>query len=345
MSSELEEENITGLVEVKKTTVLAAFTGDDGLDSIVQQTKDLVAGFDHDMSTGASRARTASLAAKVAKLKTSLDGMGKDLVSGWKTKAKAVDKNRKSMRDSLDELKILARKPLTDWEAEQAAIEEQKRIEAEKLEAERHKKELADKLAADIEAGHELGLLLNADHDREVQAAVDRKAAEIVRVAEIQKELDEAAIQDALEDERIKAEAIAREVAEEVELEKQRVIKMAQDARAAKEQADRDKIAAQESRRIESENAERARVAAKEQADRDATAAAEDARLAEIKRQKDEAALVEADRIKREKNTAHIGKIRKKVKEQLMQFADIDEETARRVVLAVKDIDDLNIVY
>ena len=36
-----------------------------------------------------------------------------------------MDANRKAMRDSLDELKVIARKPLTEWE------EEQKRIEAE----------------------------------------------------------------------------------------------------------------------------------------------------------------------------------------------------------------------
>jgi len=315
---ELEEESITGLVEVKKTTVLAAFTADDGLDSVVQQAKDLVAGFDHDMSTGASRKRTGSLAAKIATLKVKLDGLGKDLVSDWKAKSKVVDKSRKKMKDELDELKVLARKPLTDWEAEQ-----------EEIEAERLAKEAADKLAAEIEVGHELGLFLNADHDREVKAEAER-----IETIRIEYEIEIA--RKAAETARLEAEAKDKLIAEEVELEKQRVIKVAQDARAAKEQADRDKIAAQERAKVEAEQAEKARVEAKKNADKCILEAADIARRTELKRQEDEAARVEADRIKREEDVKHASKIMRDAKETLMQFAEIDEEAARRVVTAIK---------
>ena len=76
------------LIVIEESKALAVFSNENGLDPIIQQAKDLVDGFEHDLSTGAGRKRTASLANKVAKLKTRLDGMGKDLVSDWKAQAK-----------------------------------------------------------------------------------------------------------------------------------------------------------------------------------------------------------------------------------------------------------------
>lgn len=356
---EATEENITELVEFKKTTVLAAFSSKEGLDSVVSDTVALVQSFEHDMSTGASRARTASLASKVAKLKVRLDGLGKDLVADWKTKAKTVDSSRKRMRDDLDALKIEARKPLTDWENEEAAKAEAQRAEAERLEAERHKKELADKLAADIESGHELGLLLNAEHDRKIKEANDLRIwneeqdakeqaareeakakldAENAAKAEAERvEREKQLAEKAAEDARLEAEEKARLEAEKVEQENQRVIKMAQDARDAKEQAERDKIAAQERAKVQAEQAEKARIAAKEQAERDAIEAAENAKKAEQQRQADEAARIENDKRIREEDLKHASEIMRQAKETLMQFAAIDEETAKRVVIAIKN--------
>ena len=43
---------------------------------------------------------------KVAKVKTGLDAMGKDLTTKWKDQAKKVDGSRKSMREALDSLKV-----------------------------------------------------------------------------------------------------------------------------------------------------------------------------------------------------------------------------------------------
>ena len=359
MSELMEEENITELVEFKKTTVLAAFSSKEGLDSVVSDTAKLVYSFEHDMSTGASRARTASLAAKVAKLKTRLDGLGKGLVAGWKTKAKAVDCSRKRMRDDLDALKIEARKPLTDWENEEAAKAEAERAEAERLEAERHKKELADKLAADIEAGHELGLLLNAEHDRKIKEASDLRIwneeqdakekaareearakleAENFAKAEAERvEREKKLAEQAAERARLEAEEKARLEAEKVEQENQRVIKMAQDARDAKEQAERDKIAAQERAKVQAEQAEKDRIAAEAKAKQDALDAAENAKKAEQKRQADEAARIENDKRIREEDLKHASEIMRQAKETLMEFAGIDEETAKRVVIAIKN--------
>jgi len=71
---------------------------------------------DLDISTPSGRTAIASLAYKVAKSKTALDGLGKELTEDAKLRIKSVDIERKSIRDRLDELKEEIRKPLTDWE-------------------------------------------------------------------------------------------------------------------------------------------------------------------------------------------------------------------------------------
>ena len=143
------------LVELTADTALTVFTVDNGLDPYVQQVKDEVDNFEHDLTTKAGRGRSASLASKVAKMKVRLDGLGKDLVAEWKNNSKKVDSARKKMRDDLDDLKVIARKPLSDWE------DEQQKIEAEKL-----AKIEAEIKAAQAESDHEIGLLMNEKIDR-----------------------------------------------------------------------------------------------------------------------------------------------------------------------------------
>lgn len=70
-----------------------------------------------DASTPKRREALKSLAAKVARTKTTLDGLGKDLTEDWKRRAAVIDRERRQVRDELDELKALVRRPVTDWEA------------------------------------------------------------------------------------------------------------------------------------------------------------------------------------------------------------------------------------
>ena len=69
-----------------------------------------------DMSTKKGRDRIKSLAFTVAKTKTALDGLGKDLTEEWKAKSKIVDSSRKYMREELDSIKDDVRAPLTEYE-------------------------------------------------------------------------------------------------------------------------------------------------------------------------------------------------------------------------------------
>lgn len=102
-----------------KEYVLQAFTTGDGLEGILEITRQEVDNFEHDMSTVGGRRRTASLSRKVATLSITLDGMAKDLVSGIKKKANNIDSNRRSMRNELKIIKEEARRPLTEWEEQE----------------------------------------------------------------------------------------------------------------------------------------------------------------------------------------------------------------------------------
>lgn len=85
---------------------------DDVLEKIEKEVKSHVL----DISSDSGRKFIASLAYKIAKSKTALDELGKNLTEEWKQKSKLVDSERKRMRDRLDDLKDEIRKPLTDWE-------------------------------------------------------------------------------------------------------------------------------------------------------------------------------------------------------------------------------------
>ncbi|QIQ61282.1 coil containing protein [Vibrio phage V039C] len=304
------------LVVIEPKNVLTLFTETDQLEEIIKQVEMEVATFEHDLSNDARRKKTASLARKVASTKTYLDGLGKDLVADWKAKSKAVDANRKMMRDRLDELRDQARKPLTDWEEEQKRIEEEKRLAEE-----------AEKLRQQVEADHEIALLLNEKFDRELEekrkaeeeAESQRKEAEEKARVERERQIAEEA--------RIKAEQEAKEREERLERERQEAIQR-------EEQAKRDAIAAEERRKAQEEENERQRKLEEEKAKRDAEEAAERARQAEIQRQHEEQERQRKEQEQREANKRHIGAIRKAAKESLMALG-LDEEKAKEIVLAI----------
>lgn len=327
------------LVVIEPKNALAFFTEKDQLEEIIKQVEMEVMTFEHDLSNKARRNKTASLARKVASTKTYLDGLGKDLVADWKNKAKVVDANRRMVRDRLDELRDLARKPLTEWEEEQARIEAE---EAAKAEAER--------IAAEIENAHEIAIYMNNEFDREVaerKEEEERQRIEAERIAEQQRKEREEQIRKEAQEE---AERKAKEDAERWEREKAeaeaRAIQAEKDRIASEEKAKRDAEEA-EKRRIEWEKEqERLRIEAEEKAKRDAEEAAERARQEEIKRQQEEKARMEAEAKAREENKRHIGKIRKEAKESLMAFG-LDEDQAKQIVLAIhnKQIKNVSINY
>jgi uncharacterized membrane protein YqiK len=73
-----------------------------------------------DMTTTKGRDRVKSLAYKVSRTKTFLDDYGKDMTEDMRTAIKAVDAERKTMRDSMDAIRDDVRAPLTLWEEQEA---------------------------------------------------------------------------------------------------------------------------------------------------------------------------------------------------------------------------------
>lgn len=314
------------LLVIEDTTVLSAFSGRDGLDPLIKQATDLVESFEHDMSTPGSRMKTASLANKVAKFKVRVDGMGKELVSEWKSKSKAVDINRKKVRDALDALKIGARKPLTEWEEDTA-----------KKFAEDAARLAADKLREEVETAHEFALLMNDGHDRlkaekEAKIENERIEAEKIETAARTKRENQIKIQAAEEATRL-AEQKAKEEVAKIERDKQDAIERQIEAKNKAAQAERDQIAAEERLKINAELSEKARIEAEKNARIDAEFAAENARREAIQRLMDEAQKESILQEKRQTDKKHTAKIMRAAKEALMEH--VMEPIARDIVLDI----------
>ena len=322
------------LVVIEQKNVMMIFTEKNHLDEIIKQVEMEVATFEHDLSNDARRKKTASLARKVASTKTYLDLLGKDLVSEWKEKSKIVDSNRKAMRDRLDELRDLARKPLTDWENEQAEIEAAKAAAEE-----------AKRLAIELENAHEVALFMNADFDRQAeQARVEAEAkriayeealkAEAAAKAKAEAEAEAIAEKQRIEQER--QDAINREIEAKAEAKRQEQMRLEviEAARLAAERAEQDRIIAEQREKEAARQAELNRIAAEERVKRDAIEAAEAAKQAEIKRQQDEQARIAQDEAKRQADIAHTTAICTAAKLDLIS-AGLTEEMA---ILAIKAI-------
>jgi hypothetical protein len=316
------------LIQYEEKTVLQCMSDKDGLEPIIKQVKELVGSFEHDMGTAASRAKTISLASKVGKFKTVIDELGKDLVSEWKTKSKAVDANRKSMRDALDELKKEARKPVSEWEAEQARIKAEEDARAE-----------AEKLALLVESDHEIGLLLNREHDRARQEAIDtaeRLAQEAKEKADReQKEREDLIAKEAAENARKEEEQKRFDAENKARLESQASAQREENAKLALQLAENNRIAAEAKAVQDAIDAEERQKAAVKAAEEKVKQDACKARIAD-----------EAEQAKREANRRHVGLVRKAAKEAIMGLG-VSEDTAKNIVIAIhnKAIPKVSIQY
>lgn len=219
------------LITIEESKALAVFTKEDGLKGVLDQIATEARSVPLDISTAKGRKEVASVAYKIARSKTYIDGVGKELVAEMKEMPKKVDAARKQARDFLDGLAAEIRKPLDDWEAEQARIEAEKKAEEE-----------AAALAMRIALDHEMALLMND--------AFDRKKEDEARLAEETRLEREKMI-------RMEAEEKARKDAERQILE----------ANLARERAEREKIEAEQAAERRAQLAaeqERERIAAEE---------------------------------------------------------------------------------
>ena len=120
------------MVELPKQNTLQVFVTDGGIDTYIEKVREEVKTLVPDITTKKGRSDIASMAAKVAKIKTRWDELGKNLCDQERAKIdatlSAVLESRKHLRASLDDLRDEVRKPLTDWE--NAEAERKARIES-----------------------------------------------------------------------------------------------------------------------------------------------------------------------------------------------------------------------
>lgn len=321
---------ITDLVVIEKSNAMAIFTSNDQLDPLIEAIEKEARSLVPDVTTKKGRDAIASMAHKVARSKTYIDNAGKDLVAELKALPKQIDESRRVARERLDALKDEVRRPLTEWEAEQARIAEEKAAEEERLRIEAEQKAALEALKKQIETDHEMALLMNDafDRDREEQR-IQAEKAQRERDERLKQEAAEQARRDAEAKHKAELEAAARREAEEkarAELAERQRIEAEQRAAREKQEAE----ARAEREKAESVEAERRK--AQEEADRIRREAEqhEQDRLAEEKRKADEQARREAD-------VKHRKTVGTDIVKALQANTSLTRDQAIEVLTAVKD--------
>jgi len=99
-----------------ESDIVTAYKNERGLQKFIDIVDSVVADFTHDLSTDKGRKKTASLARRIASFKVKLDSIGKKINQKPLDQIAFVNRERDRMKKELDRIKILARKPLVDWE-------------------------------------------------------------------------------------------------------------------------------------------------------------------------------------------------------------------------------------
>jgi colicin import membrane protein len=321
-----------------------------GVDPLLDRLERDVRAVHTDISTREGRAAISSLAFKVARSKTALDDLGKNLVAEWKAKSALVDAERRRVRERLDALRDEVRRPLTEWEEmEDRARRARVRLHETCLEFVQslarfdtlepsseqvglHITEMK-KHRAELREWHEFAQRAQETYAQvgtSLQASLDaavRRETERAELARLRQEANERARQE--RDDWLRAEAAKaeRKRAEAEAAEAARVVAAKEAAERAK--IDRERVAAEEKAREAQaavEKAERERLEtlrrtqwekqqAEEKSRRDAEAAvgAERRRVAELK------AAAQAEQERREADEKHREDIHGKIRMAFLQ--------------------------
>lgn len=340
---------MNAIANIIESNPVAVLTDAKVYSEFYAQIKAEVEAFEPDLSTATGRKAIASLAYKVARTKTAIDDAGKKLNEDARAQINAVDAQRRKIRDELDELSALARRPLTEWEEAESArksardaiinrvglavvmtYEDTSATVTERLEQARHEpiteelfgdefqsaKDHQSRTVATLEAAVARLTLEEADRAelaRLRRAQEEREAQEFARAEEArlaaQAKAEEEAAAEAARRAEAKRKADAAE-AERIAIEREAEAASVAAAHAAREAREEAQA------KIDAANAEAARL----QREADARAAAEKAAA-------DEQAKRDADR-------AHRAKVMGAAKEAIVALGP-GGETARKIVLAI----------
>ena len=265
------------LIIIPNETALQVFTTTGAITPYLEKIQKAVSGVAPDLSTDRGRKGVASLAFRVTKAKTYLEGVGKQLADEQKEIPRRIDATRKQAREFLDNLAEEVRRPLTEWEAEQERID-------------REAKERAESIQLGIDSLRAAGEGMAGAEADQIASAIDSLQMVEITAEVFGDRLDDAeqtrsesmAKLQALHASRIKYEA------EQVELADLRRLQSERDRRAREERMKRE--AAEQATRI-AEQAAKAEIEAAEKRIREAEAAAARQKF-EAQRQQEEAAEI-----------------------------------------------------
>ena len=266
-----------------------------GSDNIINEIKTRIGSIVFDISTEKGRSEIRSMANKIAKSKTAIDNMGKELKAEWKARCDGIDTERRKIWDELESLQHQVRQPLTDFENK-----EKERVAAHE--------EALKKLASfkSFVHGDENGRPTSADRlEQIISLSVEfygtRNWEEFAERANNQQTANDAALKQALDArrkydaEQAELERLRRE--DEARKQKEREELIAKEA-AEKAKREAEEKAAREKADLEAKQKAEAERLAKEAADREAAIKAEQARIQREKEEADARAIkAEADRL------------------------------------------------
>jgi colicin import membrane protein len=360
---------------------LQVFTTEKGLEPWLQQVRVKVDEFKKvlpELTTKQGRDRYASMAHQIAKSKTALEAVGKELSAKQKELPKKIDAERKRVWDILESWQKEVRQPLDDWQKAEEARIDRHREAIERIKALSSDLEgiIADDLADRISMVEAIAL---GDQWQEFESDAARAKDESLKtlrdtlVVRQRHEAELAEIArfnaDKAERERVEHEAaIVREAAERTQREAEQRAQTERDAATKREQAlidaaERERRDAENQRlqlQLQAAQAERAaeqaeanRLAAEQRAEQeriDAEArqakAVEKARLDELARQKAHADEQYRQTVAREADKAHKAKINRAALEAFIA-GGLPESCAKQAVtlIAQRKIPATSIAY
>lgn len=352
-------ENTTDLVLPSKETALQVYSTKNGLEPYLAQIKAEIDAFVADVSTKKGRDAIASIAYKVAKGKTALDNIGKDLVAELKDVPKKIDAERKRMRDLLDQWKDEVRAPLTAWEEAEEARKDKHETGIQLIQQASATHDFSSSTLRTTLASVESTVIDSTWEEYEAEAhRAKAKTVETLQTAIAAREKHEAEqaelarlrAEAAAREQKEREERIAREAAERVQreaeakaqAEREAAIRKEQEAKAAAERRELElKLAAERAEREKAEAIQR-----EQQAKADTERRAAEAVEAEKRRVAAQADAEAAEAKRRERDKAHKASINRAALEAFVE-GGMTEECAKLAVtlIAKKAIPAVHITY
>lgn len=325
--------------------------------SIFKKLEDEVAGFKPNLKTTTGRQDIASMAYKISRTKTGLDAAAQKLTADQKAIIDAVNGERKSMKERLDEMRDDVRKPLTEWEEKEKTRISLVEISFEIITTNTHDdvemidmtidqvRAYASHLESIVPCDEETFLDQAEEFNELVAGKVEKLKTRIERMIEREAEQNELA-----ELRQMKADKEAQEAKDKAETDAQDAIEAEKEtarlalARAAKAEEDSEYAAQQANadKKAAIEQAEKDRLTAIEEAEADRKALvkkAEEEKQAAVEDERQKVArakaLEEEAEAERAADIEHRKKINVAALEAILKASEIDRDQGKMIIQAI----------